>query len=61
MGVPTVAQWVNDLACLFRDASLIPGLAQWVKDPAMLQFQLRFNPWPGNLHMSCGQLKKKLN
>lgn len=25
--------------------------AQQVKDLALLQLQLRFNPWPGNFHM----------
>ena len=35
--VPTVVQWVYNLACLCGIASLIPGLAQWVKDPALPQ------------------------
>ena len=26
-GVPTVVQWVNDLACLYSVAGLIPGRA----------------------------------
>ena len=56
-GVPTVAQWVNDLACLSRGAGSIPGPVQWMKDPALLQLwhkvqlQLGFNHWPGNVCM----------
>ena len=34
-GVPAVAQWVNDLACLCGVAGLIPGPVQWVKDLAV--------------------------
>ena len=65
VGVPTVAQWVNDPACLCQGAGLSPGLTKWVKDSALLQLwcrlQLRlgFDPWPGNLHMLQVQLKKK--
>ena len=36
-GVPTVAQCVNDLACLCGGTSWIPGLAQWVEDPVLPQ------------------------
>ena len=45
----------------------IPGLAQWVKDLALprccgsgigLWLQLRFDPYPGNLHMLLEQPKK---
>ena len=31
MGVPTVAQQVNNPASIHEDTNLIPGLAQWVK------------------------------
>ena len=31
-GVPSVAQWANDLACLCGGTSSIPDLAQWVKN-----------------------------
>ena len=37
LGVPAVAQWVKDLACLCGGAGSSPGLAQWVKDPALKQ------------------------
>ena len=36
-GIPTMAQWVNHLACLCGGTGLIPSLVQWVKDPALLQ------------------------
>ena len=36
-GVPTVAQRVKNLASIYEDAGLIPGLPQWVKDMAQLQ------------------------
>ena len=29
-----VAQWVNSLISIHKNASLIPGLTQWVKDAA---------------------------
>ena len=50
--VPTMVQWVKDLACLCGSTGLIPSLAQWVKDLALqqlwrrLQLHLRFDPWP---------------
>ena len=56
-GVPAVARWVRDPACLCGGAVSIPGLAWWVKDPVLLQlwhrlqFWLEFDPWPGNFHM----------
>ena len=67
-GVSGVAQWVNDPAFLFGGASLIPGWVQGVKDPVLLQLhcrsqlQLRFYPWPGNLHMPWvwGEKKEKI-
>ena len=53
-----MVQWVNDPACLYGGADLIPGPVQWVKDPAALlqlwcrsPFWLRFDPWPGNFQM----------
>ena len=41
-------------------AGLIPCPVQWVKDPALTQLQLRFNPWPRNVHRpQVRPLKKK--
>ena len=37
LGVPIVAQQVNNLISIHGDASWIPGLTQWVKDSALLQ------------------------
>ena len=54
MGVATVAQWVNDSACLCEGPSSTPGPASWVKDLVLLelwhrlQMQLAFHPWPGD-------------
>ena len=62
-GVTTVAQWVNDLACLCEGAGLIPGPAQKVKDPALLQLWHRtysdMIPAPGTSVCHAGWLKKK--
>ena len=60
VGVPTLAYWVNDLACLCRYLSSIPSLEQWVKDAALLQLWCRsqlwlgFSPRPRNFHMPQG-------
>ena len=43
-GVPTVVQWLKDLA--------LPQL--WYRSP----LQLRFDPWPENFHMAWVQEKK---
>ena len=65
MGIPSVAQWVNDPACFRGHAISIPRLEQWVKDLALLQlwcsFQpwLRFDPQPGNFNKPWVQSKKK--
>ena len=37
LGVPAVAQWVNDPAYLCGGVGWIPGLAQWFKDLAQIQ------------------------
>ena len=37
VGIPAVAQWVNDPSCLCGGTGLILSPAQWVKDPALLQ------------------------
>ena len=60
-----MVQWVNDLVCLCGGAGLIPSPAQWVMGLALwqlwhrLQLQLRFDPRPGNSHMSQVQPKEK--
>ena len=51
--IPGLAQWVKDLA--------LPWAVMYITDVAQLwrccgsgvdqRLQLRFNPWPGNLHM----------
>ena len=33
-GVPTMVQWVNDLAYFCESTASIPGLTQWIKDLA---------------------------
>ena len=35
-GVPIVAQWVMNLASIYEDVNLTPGLVQWVKNLALL-------------------------
>ena len=37
LGVPTVAQWVNNPTSIHEDAGTVPGVAQWVNDSALLQ------------------------
>ena len=56
VGVPAVAQWVNDPACLHGVLGSVPSLALWVKDLEMPQLRRSqrphgFNPWLGNFHM----------
>ena len=58
-GVPTVVQWVNDLACLCGSTSSVSSLALWVKDPAWPQLRLRFDPWPRNFHIQWGAARKE--
>ena len=58
-GFPTVAQWVNDLACLSGGACLMPSQCSKLKIWRMSQLQLGFNPWPGNLHTPWGQPKEE--
>ena len=64
-GVPAVAQWFNELACLCGGTGSIPSPVQWVKDLSLLQLWHRlqlglgFNPRPKNFHMLWGQPKRK--
>ena len=41
------------------DVGLIPNLAHWVKDPALSLLWLRFDLWPGNLHMAKKKKKRE--
>lgn len=41
VGVPAVAQWINDPVCPSGGAGSIPGLEQWVKDVALWQLWCR--------------------
>ena len=48
--IPGLAQWVKDLAL----RELWCRLQTWLRcgvAVAVLQLQLRFNPWSGNFHM----------
>ena len=60
-----MAQWVNDPACLYGIAGLIPGLEQWVKNLALpqlwcrSQMRFKFNPWPRNFYMLWVWLKQQ--
>ena len=55
MGFPTVMQWVkNSTAVAGVTAEVwVRSLAQssGLKDLVVLQLQLRFSPWPGNIHV----------
>ena len=60
--VPTVAQWVNDMAFLSGGTGLI--LVQGVKDLMLLQphrsqLWIGFDLWLRNFYMPWGKLKKK--
>ena len=54
-GVPAVAQWVKNLTTVARVTAeaQVQSLAQHsgLRDLALLQLQLRFDPWPRNFHM----------
>ena len=59
-------QWVNDLTCLYGGRHWFnpqPGAVS--KDPALpqlwhrSQLQLRFYPWPGNVHVPWGREAEK--
>ena len=53
-GIPALAQWVNDQACLCGIADLIPSPMKRVKDLVLLhgrsQVWLGFDPWLGDFH-----------
>ena len=38
-----------------------PAQSSRLKDLALLQLQLKFNPWPGTSIRGCGHLKKREN
>ena len=52
--VPTVVQWVKNLTVAAQVTAevWVQSLTQCsgLKDLALLQLQLRFDPWPGNFH-----------
>ena len=62
-GVPAVAQWIKNLTAAAQVAveTRVQSLAQHsgLKYPAMLQLQLRLNPWPRNFHKPWGWALKK--
>ena len=58
--VPTVAQRVNDLACLCGTAGLTPSPVQWLWIWHSLQMQLDLVPGPGtSICQGCGQKTNK--
>ena len=69
LGVPALAQWVKNPTAVARVTveARVRSLAQHIglKDPVLKQLQcksklqLRFNPWPRNVHVSWVQPFKK--
>ena len=65
LGVFTVAQWVNNLACLCDGKGLIPCLVHQVKDPELLQLWHRpqlwlgFDPWSREFPYVVDETKKE--
>ena len=54
-GIPTVVRWVKNLTAVVQVAAEAwvptPAWYSGLKDPSLLQLQLKFNPWPRELHM----------
>lgn len=46
-------QWVRNLTAVAQVAA--EARCSGLNDPALPQLQLRFTPWPGNLHTLWGQ------
>ena len=62
IGVPIMGQWVKNLTAAAGISAEVKiqslAWARVLKDLALLKLQLwlRFNPWPGNIHMPWVQL-----
>ena len=58
-----MAQQVKNLTAKAQMAGDVwirsPAWRSGLNDPALLQLQLRFSPWPGNIHMPQVQAFKK--
>ena len=65
LGVPAVVLRVKNLNAAAEVTAEAwvgsPAQSSRLKDLALLQLQLKFNPWPGTSIRGCGHLKKKMN